>query len=255
MNSTWPSLHDIASSLRNSIIIMTGGYYSRLHAARVVLLYPKRSNERAKVKKQMIENGYVPGKKSLENLIRDCERGMQVIDEDWSTRLSCGRKRKVCTLESFDSTKFEFLGCIRLAVVPLHTTNNGDTKISIDLYAPPKRHDICHYIGVSRTERLYFSPKQFPTPTNLDNAASDVAFLNLKKYIADTSKDCGFPVICRGGDKSCRYFVCLYHDSTKHCRFSFMVKWDDLGYFIHLYSERTGYFVGCEYHNHCPVRS
>ena len=78
--------------------------------------------------------------------------------------------------------------------------------------------------------RLYFSPRQFPTPVELQYGDIDDSFYSLKDYIIEQSKKEG-EVSCRGGGKPGKSvkFSC----KTKNCKFNFILKWDKYGYFIH----------------------
>ena len=76
--------------------------------------------------------------------------------------------------------------------------------------------------------RLYFSPRQFPTPVNLSQAVSCDLFECLRSYIIEQSKKGGevSGTLAKNG-KSVR-FACKH----KKCKFYFVLKWDELGYYI-----------------------
>jgi len=79
--------------------------------------------------------------------------------------------------------------------------------------------------------RLYFSPRQFPTPLNLSHAVSCDSFKCLQSYIVEQSKkdrEVSFTVADNG--KSVR-FACKAR-KRKECKFYFVLKWDEVGYYI-----------------------
>jgi len=156
--------------------------------------------------------------------------------------------------------------------------------LTTSLYAPPKLIDVCNEIGLSGN-RLYFSPKQFPV-TNLKDAGDNETFKQLKQYIVKQSSANGnSPVVLHGTDSNghnpSTRFICKYaiprnwknkfgkDTPFRRCKFTFLVKWDEYGYYIHtskpnpscgkqvgcvMYDKDNNIFrqhvVGCEFHNH-----
>ena len=143
-------------------------------------------------------------------------------------------------------------------------------SVPISLYAPPKVIEVGNKLGLS-AKRLYFSPKQFPV-TDLENAGDNETFKRLKDYIVEQSSLTGnSPVILECTRPGCKRFVCKYsleknwkqkfgNAPFTRCKFSFSVKWNTYGYYIHTskpnhtYDEHRlidrRYVVGCEFHNH-----
>lgn len=147
-------------------------------------------------------------------------------------------------------------GRLRLAVTPIrycdydqmeyewrHISEKWQTKI-----ANPEHQaiDICDYIGNSdyfqknqmneRVFRLYFSPTDFEH-TQYDELNRQ-HFVDLKNYIRMASENEGSPVICSVSSKKNGYktFTCNKNKSGKRkvCPFSFQVRWDRFGFYIHL---------------------
>lgn len=233
-----PSLHHIAKKVRALIIPMQGCYYGKLHALNIVLRYDPNTKMRAKAIKDLVENGHVPSGKALCNLIRDHKNGIFVVDEEWNT---VGCKKPI-------STNINKYGDgIGILILALQTT----------IFEPPRPIFLRDYIGVDGLrgphERLYFSPYQFPTPDNLDDAVYCNVFRVLVYYIEQSSKLGDSPVVHNGGSRlDSRRFVCSYsnrksrdkkNSGLDQCQFSFLVEWDKYGYFIPT-------TAGCMYHNH-----
>lgn len=126
--------------------------------------------------------------------------------------------------------------------------------------------DICKYIGNWGLQRetperktieihsLYFDPEEFPPPTDIDNGGTNDTFQKLKTYIETVADVEGSPVTCSSGNKKRhnKVFICKKNKSGKRksCPFSFLVSWDEQGYFISLLSKsRTRWRTsGCPWH-------
>ena len=123
--------------------------------------------------------------------------------------------------------------------------------------------DICDYIGaydydyIPRQRRmcgLYFPPREFPPPTNADSGGNNDTFRRLKTYIEAVSDAEQSPVICSGGSRTRhnKVFTCKKNKcgQRKTCPFSFLLSWDERGYFIHLLSltKTRWYTCGCPWH-------
>jgi len=132
---------------------------------------------------------------------------------------------------------------------------HSQPMVSPNLYAPPKLIEVCNELGLSG-KRLYFSPKQFPV-TNVENAGDNDTFQQLQQYIINQSSVVGnSPVVFQGTNPGCKRFGCKH----AHCKFSFLVKWDQYGYYIHISKPNPTYgdhsmidrkcVVGCEFHSH-----
>ena len=148
-----------------------------------------------------------------------------------------------------------------------------DKKCVERLFRPPALVSLNFYLWRKKTveywgARLYFSPKQFPTPVNLQDAgkASDKTFKKLKKYMLKWFEDAKSPVICNGGKPGSKKFVCCKKRKAENllrnnerseenydcsiCRFSVTVKWDRLGYYIPLYNHKQNCHVCNVKHTH-----
>ena len=135
-----------------------------------------------------------------------------------------------------------------------------------------KRIDICSYIGNfssfatesgesttirgEEIHRIYFHPNRYPPPKNMNEGGSNSTFDRLRTFIRDASKHSGSPVICNGGNKNERQFVCIYNRERRsqgdavHCPFRFCIRWDEYGYYIYL-RKSTGWkfqLNGCPFH-------
>ena len=197
----------------------------------------------------MAKNKCVPSKKALYDVINTRENGLMFIEEEWSKRGQ--RKGYGCVQSSFleDDNK-SFLGRFELALIPVDSIWTGK---KMELYSPPKPVYICDHIGKDKEQKFYFSPIQFPTPNDLTLAGTGDVFESLKSYIEYASEKGGSPVVCRSYKPGCKKFVCKH---SKSCKFSFLVKWDMFGYYIHLYNYDIGCvkgYIGCGIHNHNRV--
>ena len=119
--------------------------------------------------------------------------------------------------------------------------------IGVWFYSPPSIVCLKDHFGVSKDTRLYFSPHQFPTPTDLNHGDICVSFFRLKKYIIECSMKEG-EVACNSGGKmgKSKRFSC----KTKHCKFCLTLKWDRFGYYIDHCIPGSGTTIGCLVHNH-----
>lgn len=132
-----------------------------------------------------------------------------------------------------------------LAMVPLELwTSSLCLKNPIELYEPPNLICLSDYFGVRKDIQIYFSPRQFPTPTNLRYGDICASMKLIKVYIKERTKGTVIPTGGRPG-KSVR-FSC----KTQQCTFYFWIKWDEYGYYIEHYNFDTKQFVGCLNHNH-----
>ena len=249
-------LISITKSTRALIVVLEGNYYSKLHATKVAMNYPKQSTQRLAVINELVKGGYVPSEKDLHAAIQ-CRESETLVDEKWASN------GQVDTNNSLDCNGRR-VGVIYLAVLPVKCFSNGNPDITTEFYSPPMRIDISTHIGQADpdfwADRLYFSPRQFPTPANLNNASKDEFFGPVKQYIIQSSKQSGSPVACNGGRKDLKQFVCQVSknkkrrigtsDSFEPCEFQFVVKWDHFGYYIHLYNCKEYFCVGHRYHNH-----
>lgn len=133
-----------------------------------------------------------------------------------------------------------------------------------------------------RWSKFYFSPQQFPPPTTKE--CDETVFGHLRSYIENAATKGRSPVVCVGGNRSnekrfkCKQWyrrrkppaAALKFDAywgrpdknkdlqpySKHsCTFSFVVRWDERGYYIPLLnSEIDRHRLGCGWHS-CPKKS
>ena len=227
------TLTKISEKIRNNIILLQDTYYPKSWAVKIAMMHGKNTPQRGDSMRDMIRNNRVP--KSSSRLIRDLiklQEGNQFfIHDEWKP---VGNNRR--------------LG-LALALLPVTKHSWRKPNITPLFYAPPKLICLRDYFGKKREVRLYFSPRQFPTPIDLKSAGTCDTFYLLRDYIVEQSKKDG-KVSCRGGSKpgySVR-FSCI----TKECKFHFVLKWDKYGYYIHHHNAdlNDGLFVGCADHNH-----
>ena len=128
--------------------------------------------------------------------------------------------------------------------------------------------DICSYLGKMCQEtydrdalgdficRLYLDPDKFPLPPAGVKVASSLQFNAVKGYIRLMAMKAGNPVVCNGSNgkedsKVFRCAECYRKKSDKvspvskykaSCDFSLTLKWDSIGFYIHL-NEFGSYFV------------
>ena len=163
INSAAVQLVSITKSTRALIVVLEGNYYSKLHATKVVMDYPKQSTQRLAVIDKLVKGGYVPCEKDLHAAIQ-CAESETLVDEKWASD-----SQEINYESSLDSNGRR-VGVIYLAVLPIRCFSNGDPDITIEFYAPPTRVDISTYIGEddpdSFLDRLYFSPRQLTIPNS-----------------------------------------------------------------------------------------
>ena len=96
----------------------------------------------------------------------------------------------------------------------------------------------------------------------LDEAGSCSAFYNLRSFIQKHARTSGSPVVCNGGsDPDNKLFTCIHNSKSRRqpesvrCPFGFTVKWDNIGYYVHLAKGQTEKLNpnGCRWHL-CPAK-
>ena len=141
-----------------------------------------------------------------------------------------------------------------MALQPVNTDIYGRPLITKEFYASPRVIDLCN----CSAHHVYFSPKQFATPTNLDNADKTETYAKLVKYIYEVSERCGTPVVSSGSSHpGSKRFVCK-HMKKHNCKYRFIFKWDRFGYYIQLSGRRSVrcliqgeiFRIGCLWHDH-----
>ena len=265
MYSFIPQLQNITETIRRLIIVPQNGYYSKTHASNIALIYRKGTSERRHAIKQMVKNRCVPSRDALYEAINLRENGLMFVEKEWSTK---GRRKGYGVVAACDWKNEYFFGENMLALIPVPCSmlgishgclgENPKAEIGMLLGAPPKVIDFTEYIDGEHEEdvRLYFSPLQFPTPVDLEEAGKCASYKALKTYIMHASQKAGSPVAARqsecGGYK---VFLCTHKHLQKgkqKCKYHFWVKWD-MYYYIHHYNHATDENVGCPYHNHSRV--
>lgn len=227
------TLHNIAYQVRGIICLMQGTYYSKTWAVEIAMRYDNPI-ERGAAVREMIANKRIPvtSTRLLQDLITKKKRGVFFIDDEWKS--VGGNQRK---------------GYMMLALRPVkmwHRWNVHFADVKSSLYAPPKPICLHDYFGARTDVRLYFSPRQFPTPMNLLHGDCCTSFENLKTYVFEQSKRNGEVAFTGGTRGKSGRFSC----KKKTCKFHFIVKWDKYGYYIHHYNYDTESYVGSVDHNH-----
>ena len=119
--------------------------------------------------------------------------------------------------------------CSMLGISPGSQGETPKAEIGMLLGAPPKVLDFTEYIddeqGERKDERLYFSPLQFPTPVDLNEAGKCASFQALKTYIKHASQKAGSPVTSRTACGGYKVFLCQH---SQKCNYQFWVKWDSM---------------------------
>eukprot|EP00984_Skeletonema_dohrnii_P000223 scaffold70_cov124-Skeletonema_dohrnii-CCMP3373.AAC.4 len=281
-----PALKESAKKMQDLIAFPEhrgnlGPFYSKRHAIKAAIKFPKGSHARGDAIRDMVHMGVVPSQSSLYRAINDVEEeGNAIIDSKWPTGGKT-TKQEVLYIE----TKRRWEPIILLPVIPVDCDRQGkpilDKKCVERLFSPPDVLALNNYIWMPKTvqywgARFYFSPKQFPTPVNLQDAgkASDKTFKKLKKYMLKWFEDAKSPVICNGGKPGSKKFVCcrkrkaneLFKANLRNsersskenidcsvCGFSVTVKWDRLGYYIPVYNHKHNCHVCNIYHTHDPT--
>jgi len=253
-NSFLPNLSKIRKTIHQllSISLSQNGYYSKTYASDIAMSYRRGSLERGYAITEMVKNKCVPNKTSLYEVINTRENGSMFVEEEWNKRK--GRKRKhgnVIDVTSEDQQHL-FTGRFMISVVPVPYCGFQSTspRVIALSYVLPKSVDLFDYLCKCRKERLYFSSIQFPTPDDLKEADKCTSFKLLTQYIEYASEKGGSPVVCRSYKPGVKKFVCKH---SKKCNYSFQLKWDEYGYYIHLYNCSSDQFIGEDIHNHKRV--
>lgn len=253
-----PNLFNIARTIRSTITVLQNGFYSKTHSSDLALAYRKGTSERGNVINEMVKNKCVPSKRALYEVINLRENGLFFTEEEWNTTRGGKPNQNVLLRARREYNNKEFEGQFMMALIPV-PLRNKKSLITVQFFAPPKELEVCNYIGRiadgiadGRTadKRIYFSPKQFPTPVDLNEAGNNSTFQLLKTYIEYASEKGGSPVVCRYGKQGSKRFVCKH---SKDCKYFFLVKWDMYGYYIHLYNDKLKQDVGDKYHNHSRI--
>ena len=259
-----PRLRRVTKSIRDTVIVNKNGFYTKTHAVSVAMSYKKGTSERRKAIDAMVAKREVPNIKAIREAIRSTEAGKFLTEEAWNTK--GGRKLNHSQVVTVHPESGETLGdftrkiCkegrMLMALLPVYCQRSVHRPydlpqpiITTHFFAPPTPLDIFEMTKYD-IDRAYFSPKQFPTPYNLNNADDCEAYTQLCAYILKTSLESGSPFVSQGSSHSgCKRFVCKYAKRTG-CKCKFTLKWDKYGYYINLYSYAKKMKVGCFVHNH-----
>jgi len=210
-----------------------GKYYSKAWAVDVALKSEEVKCTYNKAIEFMIADGRIPstGKELLYKLIRLKKKDKFFIDDVWK---AVGNNRRQSLM---------------LAMVPLELwATTLCVKNPIELFEPPKLICLSDYFGSRKDIRIYFSPRQFPSPVNLRSGDICASFECIKVYINERTKGTVIPTGGRPGKSV------IFSCKTKQCPFFFLVTWDEYGYYIEHYNFDTEQFVGCLNHEHLNIR-
>lgn len=225
------TLTKVSEKIRGNIILLQDTYYPKPWAVKIAMMHGKNTPQRGDAIRDMINNNRVPksSKRLISDLIKFQEGNRFFVHDEWKP-VGNNRRRGMT-----------------LALLPVAKCQWKKPSITPLFYAPPKLICLRDYFGMEREVRLYFSPRQFPTPIDLWSADICDSFNLLRYYIIEQSKKEG-ELSCRGGSKpGCSVrFSC----TTKTCKFHFVLKWDKYGYYIHYHNVDLNRFVGCAEHNH-----
>ena len=191
------------------------------------------------------------GKRDFQHIVKDGWRGSIYLNATCVSIQSINRG----LLSQEDLTKPSHINICDALGKCVRVDSDGDTDHDIDWRFDSLRAD--NVLGVRVRNvlpgRLYFSPIEFPPPTdNMDEGGSNNTFSRLKNYIIVSSgsleNGSNSPVVCKGGDRKYRnkVFRCKNYKHS-HCPLSFTVSWDEYGYFIYL-SKGLLYTFGCPWH-------
>ena len=237
-------------------VVETDGFFSKSVSVQIVQSFPKGSSERASTTSILRKEGKIPSEKSMRQLLKWCET-RPIVDQRWKRER--GRKRKTI----YSGT---WIGSIMIDTHPIEmketkwdwTPNRWDELmtpiITMDLFSTAKRIDLCNFLLKREFTRLYFCPKQFSVPFDLKRAFEVDSFKRLKWFIEYSSAQGNSPVKYQDSsgksiEKSAR-FRCKCYIKKKHCPFSFYVKADQYGYYLHNYNHEQKKFVGWKCHEH-----
>ena len=232
-----------AENIRSMIEPMQGKFYSKSWAVKIAMQRKKFTKQRGDVIKEMIANGRIPktGTRLLSKLIEFEEKNVFYIDDAWKT---VGNNRKKGLTLALVPVKMYWDGLGRM---DRRSRFVWQPSISCSFYCPPTQTHLSDYFGLKKQVRLYFSPRQFQTPTELMYGDCCDSFYSLKEYIIDQSKRDG--EVCLNGGRRVGRSV-TFSCKTKHCKFHFVLKWDKYGYFIDYHNPARDRFFGCVVHNH-----
>ena len=250
-------LYWYAKEIRDMLLLLQDNFYSKRWAVNVAIKYADDTNKHcSRAIDIMFSNKRIPIKSKgvLTNLIRLKKSDQFYIEDEWKPVGNNRRRGIALAMVPMEHANCEIRGQWYQRDIP-------DAIDTIKIYKPAKLIYLGDYFGVRRDIRLYFSPRQFPTPIDLRDGDNCDEFDRLTNYIIEQSKKEGEVKIsyrytetgrCGCGVK----FAC----KTKGCKFNFMVKWDHYGYYIYHFDpnssrkvwpvqENSG-FVGCVEHNH-----
>lgn len=242
--NTATALVEVAEDIRKIILPMQGTYYSKSWAVKVAMKYD--ATQRGDTIRAMISNHRIPStsRRLLFNLMKCKKNGTFIIDDEWK---SVGNNKKRGVKMALIPVEVCFRGFGQIDRRKTRSQTIYCPLIDTSFYAPPKQVCLRDWFQLEKRVRLYFSPRQFPTPMKLQYADIEESFDSLKEYIIDCSTKEG-EVSCNSGGKPgvSKRFSC----KTKQCKFYFVVKWDKYGYYIHHNDDSSKGFVGCFVHNH-----
>ena len=183
-------------------IVQEKGLYSKSLATHIVQPFQKGSSERASVIAALREEGHIPSERSIWRQLKWCEtpldfsdEGRPIIDQRW---IKTGRRKDSgCRNNCWKGTIYMDLYPMEMKVVNMRNSDDAMSPIiTMDLFSTAKRVDVCDYLQIQKHTRLYFCPKQFRVPFNLDNAWDSDSFRRLKWFIEHSSAQGNSAVKC-----------------------------------------------------------
>lgn len=182
-----PQLRDIAMEIRSNIVLLQGGYYSKLHAMKVATTHPKYSKERGDAIRHMVNNNrYVPSKSALDRLMKMEEDGQLVVDDEWNTNKG-GQKRPPILFEEerFHAIVQHKEQPSRAEVRVKRWKMNGYEK-AVDVCMEKTDKEVKEYIK-KRGKSIAFD-KFDSNPWNVKRNKSDADSVKYKMYVDITAK-------------------------------------------------------------------
>ena len=190
------TLSKTADRIRSNIIPLQSNYYPKQWAVKMVMNRDIYASDRKAIKDMIAKKQIPPSSGALLSKLVQYERNnIFFVHDEWK------------------SVRNNKRGGLKLALIIVYTkydvTATNDRRkynglyqpmIGVWFYSPPSIVCLKDHFGVSKDTRLYFSPHQFPTSTDLNHGDICVSFFRLKKYIIECSMKEG-EVACNSGGK------------------------------------------------------
>ena len=267
-------------------------YYTRDEAAQLVVTRTlKGTKARGLIIDAMLKSGHIPVKRTaFTRLLTDVENLVKIVGENW------GNYKGSKVFRLYFEGPCKRVGCdwegsilLKVAVVEQEhlrsfaTSDETMSKMKQWLVSNAKEVDICDHIGKKyfrrqsyrhrsdwKTCRLYLDPEQFPLPPPSVKITTSTQLAAVKDYIRMMANKRGNPVVCNGGKNASKIFQCAVcyrrrgrsdrklFTGKKSCDFNFTLKWDSVGFYIHLFDFGCKYVqegVGCIFHTCDPLKN